>query len=121
MHRLRPERAIKLDRWLVPIEHSPFHPAAAAVPRDLCQLNKQRATVSFAAVLRLHEQIFKIKPGSPQPCGKIVKVNCEPDRRVSFKCEMHISSGFDIERNINKLFFGRGGLVPRVTIPSALR
>src|SRR5207249_9358931 len=99
MHRLRPERAIKLDRWLVPIEHSPFHPAAAAVPRDLCQLNKQRATVSFAAVLRLHEQIFEIKPDSPQPCGKIVKVNCEPDRRFPFERKKHFRRWFFTEQD----------------------
>ena len=40
MHGLRPERAIKLDRWFVPIEHRPFHPAALTLPRDLRKLHQ---------------------------------------------------------------------------------
>ena len=61
----------------------------AKIARDLRKLDKQCATIAFAALLRLHEQIFEIKAGSPEPCGKIMKENCEPDWRFSFKREKH--------------------------------
>src|SRR4029079_11347130 len=67
MHRLRSERAIKFDRRFIPIEHSPFHSPAAAITRNLCKLYKQGATITFPALVRLHEQIFKIKSGPPEP------------------------------------------------------
>src|SRR5260370_6881126 len=87
MHRRGAKRAIKLDRRFIPIEHGPFHPAAAAITRNLRKLDEQCTTITFATPIRLHEQIFKVKPGPPKPRGKIVKVNSEPDCRFSFKPE----------------------------------
>src|SRR6266568_6548051 len=75
VHRLCAKGAIEFDRRLVPIEHRPFHPAAAPITCDLRQLDKQRATVAFAALLRLNEQIFEIKSRPSEPRGKIVEIN----------------------------------------------
>src|SRR6266404_9307878 len=66
VHRLCAKRTIKLDGRLVPIEHSPFHPAAAAITRNLRKLDKQRPTAPFPALLRFHEQIFQIEPRPPK-------------------------------------------------------
>src|SRR5580765_7451433 len=90
MHWLGAERAIKFDRWLVPIEHSPFQSPALSIPRDLRKLDQQRASTAFAALVRLHEQVFEVKPGSSKPGGKIIKVNCEPNRRFSFERQKNL-------------------------------
>src|SRR4029434_4060644 len=86
VHWLCAERAIKLYRRLVPIEHSPLHPAAAPVPRNFRKLNEQPASVAFATLFRLNKQVLEVKSRSPQPGRKIVKENCEPDRRLSLEC-----------------------------------
>ena len=92
LHRLCPERAIKLDRRFIPIEHSPFHPAAAALQRNLGKIDKQCAAITFSASLWLDEQVFEIKARSPEPRGKVVKENCEANRRFSLKRKKNFRS-----------------------------
>src|SRR5207249_4473429 len=111
VHRLCAERAIKFYSRFIPIEHSPFHPAAAPVPRNFRKLNEQCAPITFAALFRLHEQIFEVKPWSPQPGGKIIKENSEPDRRLSLKREKDFRGRSFPEQNIDKLFLCRGHVV----------
>src|SRR6266536_6408293 len=90
MHWFGAERAIKLDRRFVPIEHRPFQSPALSVPRDLRKLDQQCASIAFAALVRLHEQVFEVKAGSSQPGRKIIKENCKPNRRLSFKREKNL-------------------------------
>src|SRR5439155_3734635 len=94
IHRCRTKLAIKLDRRVIPLEDSPFHPPATAIAGHLGKIDKQRAAITFAALLRFHEQIFEIKSGSPKPGGEIVKEDCEPDRGFSFKREKNFCNGF---------------------------
>src|SRR5258706_853773 len=42
--RFRAEPLVEADRVLVPVQHRPFQPPAAAVARDLCQAFEQRPT-----------------------------------------------------------------------------
>ena len=72
MHRCCAKCAIEFDRRLVPIEHCPFHSATPAITRNLRKLYKQRATITFAALLRLNEQIFEVKPGSAVSLGETI-------------------------------------------------
>ncbi len=104
VHRFCAERAIKLYRRFIPIEHGPFHPAASPIPCDFRKLDEQCAPITFAALFRFHEQVFEVKPGSPEPGGKIIKVNCKPDWRLPFKREEHFCGRPFPEQNIDKLF-----------------
>src|SRR4029077_9917002 len=116
VHWLRVESAIKLYRRFVPIEHSPFHPAAAPVPRNFRKLNEQCAPITFAALFRFHEQVFEVKPRPPQPGGKIVKVNCEPNRRFSLENNEDFRGRSFPKQSIDKLLLCRGHLVWRTLI-----
>src|SRR4029077_18627220 len=111
MQLLCPHRPIKLYPRFVPIEHSPFHPTAAPLPRNFRKLNEQCAPVTFAAQVRFHEQIFEVKPRPPKPGGKIMKVNCEPNWRLPFKREEHFRSRPFPEQYIDKLFLCSGHFV----------
>src|SRR4029077_12462371 len=88
----------------------------ASIARNLRKLYKQTTTITFTALLRLHEQIFEIKSRSPKPRGKIVKVNCKPDRRFLFKSEQNFRHRPFTEQNINQLFLSRDDLVRRALI-----
>src|SRR2546427_6308159 len=92
LHRFCAQSAIKLDRRFVPIEHSPFHPAAAALQRNLGKIDKQCAAITFSASLWLDEQVFEIKARSREPRGKVVKENCEANRRFSLKRKKNFRS-----------------------------
>src|SRR5882724_3283722 len=116
MHWLGAERAIKLYRRFVPIKHSPFHSATLSVTRDLRKLDQQRASIAFAALIRIHEQVFEVKPGSSKPGGKIIKVNCEPNRRFPFKREKNFRRRTFPEQNIDKLLLGRSHFVWRALV-----
>src|SRR4029077_8180696 len=102
------------------VEHRPFHPAAAPIARDSCKLYKQSATITFPALLRLHEQILEIKARSSEPCGKIVKVNCEPDWRFLFKSEQHFRHRPLTKQHTNKLFFCCSDFVRRALVRSQI-
>src|SRR4029077_10172155 len=78
IQRLSAERAIKLDRRFIPIEDGPFHPPAGPIARDLCKIDKQCPAITFATLLRFHEEICEIKSGSPKPRGEIAKENSKP-------------------------------------------
>src|ERR1044072_9076900 len=120
MHWLGAERAIKLYRRFVPIKHSPFHSPAFSVPRDLRKLDQQRASIAFAALIRIHEQVLELKPGSSKPGGKIIKVNCEPNRRFSFKREKNFRRRTFPEQDIGKLLLRRCHLVWRALVPGQI-
>src|SRR5262249_29256979 len=111
VHWLRAERTIKLNGRLVPIEHSPFHPAAAAVPRDFRKLDEQCAPITFAPLFWFYEQVFQVKPRPPKPGGKIIKENCEPNGRFSFKRKKHLRSRPFPEQHIDELLLCRGHLI----------
>src|SRR5439155_24027217 len=98
----------------------PFHPAATAIARDLRKIDKQRAAITFATLLRFHEQIFEIKSGSPKPGGKVMKENGKPDRRLSFKREKNLCNGFFAKQDSNKLFFGCSDLLWRALVRSQI-
>src|SRR5207249_3015031 len=93
IHRFCTESAIKLDRRFVPIEHRPFHSTAAAITGDPGKIDKQSAPVTPATLLRLHEQVFEIKPGPTKPGGKIVKENGEPNWRVFLERKQNLGGG----------------------------
>src|SRR5206468_12162811 len=98
----------------------PIPSTAATITRDLRKLYKQRATITFAALLKLDEQIFEIKARPSQPSGKIMEENCESDWRFSFKREENFRGRPLSEQNINKLFFGRSNFAWRMFIHSQI-
>jgi hypothetical protein len=52
------ERAIEIDRWLVPVKHRPFEPAAPPALRDLSKSHQQRFAVTFPAKLGANEEVL---------------------------------------------------------------
>jgi len=120
MHRCCAKCAIEFDRRFIPIEHSPFHPAAAAIARDLRKLDKQGATITFATLLWLHEQIFQIEPRPSEPRGEIIKENGKPDRCIAFKRKKHFCRRPFTEQNIDQLFFRCSDFVWRALIRSQI-
>src|ERR1019366_8858657 len=113
IHRFRTELPVELNSGIVPIEHRPFHAAAAAFACDFCRMNEQCATVTFAAHLRFHEQIFEIKTRATKPGGKVVKENGEANCGVFFEYEHNFSGRSWAEQNLDKLFLGCGHFVRR--------
>jgi len=111
-----PKFTIELNGWFVPIQDRPFHPPAATIARNLCQMNKQGAAVAFAAQLWFHEEIFKVKPWPAQPGGKIVKENSEADRRFLFEPEQNFCASFLSEQDLAQLLLGRTHIVRRAFV-----
>src|SRR2546430_1274990 len=85
IHRSRTKLAIKFNCRFVPIEHRPFHAAAAAFARNFGQVYKQRATVTFSAHLWFDKQILEIQARATKPGRKIVKKDRETDRNLLLK------------------------------------
>src|SRR4051794_28941306 len=57
---------IKLNGGIIPIEHGPLHPPAAAISRDFGEIDQQGAAVTFAAMFRMDEQILQVESGAPE-------------------------------------------------------
>src|SRR5207249_6829386 len=53
VHWFGAKRSIKFDGWFVPIEHSPFHPAAVPLAGDFRKLDEQCTSVAFAAIFQI--------------------------------------------------------------------
>jgi hypothetical protein len=95
----RAHRFVKLDRWRIPIEHTPFEATAVALDRNLCEMNEQRFAVTLAATLGLHEQVLEIKTFATEKRRKVMKKEREADRHFAFSSD----DAFDARVHTEKL------------------
>src|SRR5579862_149674 len=114
IHRHRPQRLIKLNRRLVPIQHRPLHPPAPAFLRYLDHVNQQRFSKAFPAMLDIDKQILKINPRLAHKRRKIMKEKRKSHRLVIGKRQQHFrirprskqrlaQSGFRRNHRVRKL------------------
>jgi hypothetical protein len=77
LHLPRAQRLVELQRRLVPVEHGPFQPAAAAIARDARQRPQQRTPDAVTAQGGAHEQILEIQPGPADKRREVEEVQRE--------------------------------------------
>ena len=105
------EAFVKIDRWLVPIEHGPFETPAAFVVRDFEQFEKNALPNAASAQFRFDEQIFEVKARFGQPGGVGIKIHRETSGLVILEGEQ--GGGFRVgtEERIANLISGGYALV----------
>src|SRR2546427_9326297 len=83
----RAEALVEPDRVLVPVEHGPLEPAAAAVDRHLRQTLEQHATDAATAMLGHDEEILEIETRLGEEGRERVKKESEADRLAGVICD----------------------------------
>src|SRR5437763_1876738 len=111
MHGLGSQFPVKLNRWFVPIENSPFHSATAAFARDFGEIDQQRLSMSFAPMFRLHEQVFEVQPGPAQPGREVMKKDGESDCRLPLERQSNLRRRLLTEKNLQQAFLRSNDIV----------
>ena len=75
-----PQGPVEADRGLVPVEHRPLQPAAAALDGQPGQHGQQRLADPPAAVLGLDEDVFEVEPRLAAERRERREPECEADR-----------------------------------------
>src|SRR2546426_794846 len=86
----RAEALVEPDRVLVPVEHGPLEPAAAAVDRHLRQTLEQHATDAATAMLGHDEEILEIETRLGEEGRERVKKEREADRLAVVICDQRL-------------------------------
>ena len=83
---------VKLDSWLVPIEHMPFDPSVIPFLGNLDQALQQGRADSRFSILRYNEQILEKEPRFTDKRRVIPKIKSKPnDNRLMF-CQQHFNT-----------------------------
>src|SRR3989442_2539307 len=86
----RAEALVEPDRVLVPVEHGPLEPAAAAVDRHLRQTLEQHATDAATAMLGHDEEILEVETRLGEEGRERVKKESEADRLAVVICDQRL-------------------------------
>jgi hypothetical protein len=90
VHGPRAERAVEADGGLVPVQHPPFQPPAAALARQPGQVPQQRAPRAAPARLRADVQVLQVDPGLRQERRIVVEEERETQRLVRILRDHHL-------------------------------
>src|SRR4029453_1236785 len=84
------EPLVEADGRTVPVEHRPLQPSAAAPDRDAGQRLQERFAGARPALLRHHEQVFKVEGRLGQERGVREEVEREADRAAATAAEYRL-------------------------------
>src|SRR2546428_1598176 len=98
------EALVEPDCVLVPVEHGPLEPAAAAVDRHLRQTLEQHATDAATAMLGHDEEILEVETRLGEEGRERVKKESEADRLAVVICDQRLRVAPFAEEMSRQLF-----------------
>ena len=84
---LRADRLVEFDRGLIPVEHGPLHPAAAALVCHAGEVQQERLPNAATTQIRLHVQVFEVEARLREKGGVGGEENREAGGRLIDKGE----------------------------------